>query len=67
MSHECLHKRPGGQVGLVLETHCKRVPQDSRPKGLGLGFGSGSVAKVAWNLKKGRANTRILSRVGFYE
>ena len=25
MSHECLHKRPGGQVGLVLETHCKRV------------------------------------------
>ena len=23
MSHECLHKRLGGQVGLVLETHCK--------------------------------------------
>ena len=24
MSHECLHKRPGGQVGLLLETHCKK-------------------------------------------
>ena len=24
MSHECLHKRPGGQVGLVLETYCKK-------------------------------------------
>ena len=24
MRHECLHKRPGGQVGLVLETHCKK-------------------------------------------
>ena len=38
MSHECLHKRLGGQVGLVLETHCK--------KGLGLrspGFGSPKI------------------------
>ena len=24
MSQECLHKRLGGQVGLVLETHCKK-------------------------------------------
>ena len=26
VSHECLHKRPGGQVGLVLKTHSKKMP-----------------------------------------
>ena len=32
MSHGCLHKRLGGQVGLVLETHCKK---GLRVEGLG--------------------------------